>query len=399
MKQITLLSKLFVLFAVVGFFASCEPEVLIDNPSVDLVDEAGFISAAATVNSGDSFKVKLSADQGTAEMTTLTVRKDGTNLSTDFFTIDGAIDNNPKLLFDGDRAGFTYEIEITTEGAGSSTYSFIVNADDTGSGSTSVEITSEDIAVDPILSNDMNSSIELQNPGTVQIVLTGVKGSSPLNTLAVFEEGVLITDNSRLTWGTVAFNDNPFVLTGTDKDGFTSKKLFLKSNNIIGETNYSITLADEAGNLSSITYKITILPIGTDLGTLYTNITVFNNAGAMFGGLDLDSGTNVSSTNASADLIDSGNDTNGNWKMQIKKSGSASLRSIDGSFTYASVTTVEALQLAYDGGTELVETGTIVVGSTYAAQANGSVYIFTVTEVNDTSGNNNDNYVISMKGA
>ncbi len=400
MKNYVSISKLFFFLAVMGLFiTSCEPDVIINDPSISLVDEAGFISADATVDAGATFTVKLSADKGDGEMNSLTITKDGTNVPTTDFTIDGLADNNPKLLFDGDRTGFTYEIAITAPvEAGTSSYAFKVDSDDTGSATTSISITVEESNEPPVLANDMNSSIELLNPGTVKIVLTGVKGSSPLNTITVAEEGTAIDDLSRLDWGTIPFDANPYTLTGDDKEGFEGAELFLTSQSIIGTTNYTITLTDEAGNESTIDYSITLL---TPIATEYTDVPLFNNAGSGFGGIDLQTGTNVSSTTADDDLVDLGNDGSGNWRMQIGASpgSTTSIRTIDAAYTYESVTSKERLQEAYDGGTEVTETPVLSTGSTFAASLDGVLYLITITNTDNTNSDDLDSYTLNIKSA
>lgn len=397
MKQFISISKLFFFIAVLGFITSCEPEVIINDPSVSLVDEAGFISADATVNAGDTFTVKLSADKGDGEMNSLTILKDNVNLPTSDFQIDGAIANNPKLLFDGDRTGFTYEVAITAPvDAGTSVYTFKVDSDDTGSNSTSIEITVDETNTPPALSNDMNASIELVNPSTVKIVLSAAKGTSPLNTITVAEEGTIIADLTRLSWGATEFIANPNLLEGADKDGFVAAELFLKSQNTIGTTNYTITLTDEAGNESAINYAITLL---TPISDEFNSVSLFNNAGAMFGAVDLPTGTNVSSTTMDGDIVDLGNDGSDVWRMQIGAVTGTSLRTIDASYTYDNVTSKETLQAAYDAGTEVTETPVLGAGSVFTASKDGVLYLIEVESVNPTSGDDNDAYTLNIKKA
>ena len=401
MKQFSFLTKLFLVFAVFALVTSCEPEVIVNNPTTDLVDEAGFLSADATVDAGTTFMVKLSADKGDGEMQSLTIQKDGSNLATTDFTIDGVTDNNPKLLFLADRTGFTYEIAITAPAdAGISTYTFKVDSDDNGTSSKSIDITVEENTTAPALTNDMNASIEIPNPSTVKIVLTALKGSSPLSTITVQEEGVDIADLTRLTWRLDQFTSNPNDLVGDDKEGFTAAELFLKSQSTVGTTNYTIVLTDEAGLESTIDYAITLLPIETPLSTETTGVSMFNNSGAMFGAIDLETFTNVSSTNADGDIVDLGLDTDGNWRMQIAPvtASGTEIRSLVNGETYDGITSVEALQAAYDAGTSLAETGALTVGSTYTASRNGVIYLLTVTAIDDVA-TNNDSYTFSFKKA
>lgn len=399
MKQLSIFPKLIVLFAALGLFiTSCDPDII--DPTLSFSDETGYVSSDATIAANEVFLVKVSGTSGSADMNTLTIQKDGVNLSTDEYTVDGAVDNNPKLLFDTERSSFTYEIAITGEDSGSATYSFVVNSDDDGRETRSLEITVDGVGNQPILTNDMNSSIEIDNPGIVRIVLTAVKGNAALSSISVLEEGVLITDLTRLEWdstqGSEEWTSNPQLLEGEDVEGFTAKELLLRSNDVIGTTNYTITLADENGSESSIDYSITIVDTLVDVAT---GVLLYNNSGPNFGAIDLETGTNVTSvSNPDADIIDQGIDGDGNWLQIIAPAdATTSLRSIDAAYTYENVTSKELLIKAYDGGTELAQTGTLMVGSTYVAKRDDVYYMMTVTEVNPTTDDNLDNLVWDIK--
>ena len=399
MKHFTISYKFLFLFLAAGMlFTSCDPDLpMDDNPSITLLDEVGFVSSDATIASGESFTVRVRADKGTAEMNSFTIREGSDDLSTDNFTIVGfSIVNNPQLLVDGDRTSFEYDVTITPTIDGANTYTFLINSTDNTSASTNVTVTSENSDVDPILANDMNSSIELANPGTVQIVLTGVKGSTPLSTIAVYEEGVLITDLSRLDWESDQFTANPQELPAADKEGFTARKLFLRSQNTVGTTNFTITLTDEGALESSINYAITILPLDTPISEEFVGISMFNNAGSMFGALDLDAGENVSSGNADADIVDLGIDGDGNWLLQVGPLASTEIRTVDASVTYDGVNSREALTAAYDAGatSSAISLGD---GSVFAAKIGDTYYLLSVATTTNTTGDNNDFYTFDIK--
>ena len=86
----------------------------------------------------------------------------------------------------------------------------------------------------------------------VQVNITGEVGSSPINTIAVYEDGVLISDLERLRIGdaTNNFIANPETLEGADKEGFTTA-LYIRSHDGSGARTYTIELADEAGTTVS----------------------------------------------------------------------------------------------------------------------------------------------------
>lgn len=103
------------------------------GPELSFVAETGFVSANSEVKTGEVFKIKIKTVAGDADLKSLTIKEDATNLPTDRFTINngGIIANNPLLIVD--KKGTTYEIAITSVNAfkTAKTYSFEV-ADDGG---------------------------------------------------------------------------------------------------------------------------------------------------------------------------------------------------------------------------------------------------------------------------
>ena len=399
MKHLTISYKFLFLFLAAGIlFTSCDPDLpLDDNATATLLSETGFISSDATITSGESFTVRLRADKGTAEMNSLTIQEGSGNLSTDNFTIVGfSIVNNPQVLIDGDRTSFEYDITITPTMDGENTYTFLITSADMTTGSTNVTVTSEGADVDPILTNNMNATIELQNPGKVQIVLTAIKGSSPLSSIAVYQEGVLITDLTRLEWETAVFTANPLELPTADKEGFTDRKLFLRSQTIVGTTNYTITLTDENAKESSINYAITLLPLETPISEMFLGVSMFNNAGAMFGAIDLDAGVNVSSGNATADIVDLGIDGDGNWLLQVGPLATTVIRTVDVGITFDGVVSREGLTAAFDAGVT-TSAITLATGSVFAAKIGDDYYLLSVATATNTTANNNDFYTFDIK--
>ncbi len=399
MKKLSILYKVsFLVVLAAFFFAACDPDpVFTDAPTVSLEEATDFISTSATVPGDQDFKVRLTASQGTAEMNSLTVLRDGVDLDPSEFSIDGiATTNNPLLLFDGERTSFTYDITITPHASGEANYEFVVSATDNTDGSVSINITVEDL--DPTLTIDGPNSISLMNPSFIEIDLVGTAGSSPLSTISVFEDGALILDTDRLACNelTNKFTSNPNNLEEDDKDGF-NKMFFIQSSSIVGTSVYTITITDEAGNEASVDYTITLEDIATPFTNTWTNVRMYNNSGPQFGAIDLDSGTNVSSSNGDADIVDSGFDGGSDWAKTIEPLGSTDLRSVDPAVTFDGTTSREMLVAAFDAGTSLSKTGELAVGSTYAAKINNDYYLLTVTEVVETSGDNEDYFVFSIK--
>ena len=396
MKKLSILYKLsFLVILAAFFFPSCDPDpILTDDPSISLVDEAGFISTSTTIDGSVDFSVRVSASEGSAEMNSLTIYRDNVEMDASEFSIDGiATANNPQLLFDGDRTSFVYDITITPHTSGEANYAFEVTATDNGSNSTSIDLTVND--VDPLLTIDGPSSISVSTPTLLSLTLVGTVGSSPLSTISVFEDGELILDLTRLSCDGMEFASNPNDL-GTDNANGFNKMFVFDPGNIVGTRVYTITITDDNGKEASVDYTFTLEAAATPFTATFSNVRMYNNSGPLGGAIDLDSGTNVSSADASADIVDNGLDA-GNWSKTISPLGSTDLRSLDAGVTYDGTTSREMLVSAFDGGTSLSSTGELTVGSIYAAKIGDDYYLLSVATVEETSADNEDYFEFNIK--
>ena len=404
MKNLMSLSKLFLALGVIFFASSCDPDStdpVVINPSSFLESGTGLISEATTIDPGTIINVRLSATAGDNEMNTLTVRQDGDLLETSRYTVDGLEINNPALLFDSDRSSFVYDIAITPHDAGVATYEFIVASETAGDDDvTSLDITITEGVLSLVI--DGPTSITLDDASLVEVDLVAAQGGSALNTLAVLENGSVITDLSRLRYGDVgtSFDSNPFVLPADDKAGFV-KSIFISSQTSPGTSNYSIVLEDEAGNQETVTYDMILNAQATALTNEFFGVPLFNNSGSGFGTINLDLGTNETSVNnPNSDIKDSGN-VGGVWDQTIEPVNGAALRilSSQSTYTYGGIGSRESLVAAWDeAGGDLSLSGTITVGSTYMARVGAAdYYVFTCTAVNDTGSANTQNYTFDIK--
>ena len=132
-------------------FTSCEEDPVLGSggtdttpPSIALVADAGFIADDATVNVGESIKVKVSMSPGSADLNTLTIYEDGAKM--DLARLEG-VAGNAALLAGSNKQGATIEVEIlpdasvTTEGV--YTYAFEVADDEGQTATASIVLTTE----------------------------------------------------------------------------------------------------------------------------------------------------------------------------------------------------------------------------------------------------------------
>jgi hypothetical protein len=113
------------LLLAIGLFTACEPDpVDIENPSISLSSEPGYIYQDTTMQKGEVFKVKVTAMPGTYDLKLLAINENDTKLALD--RIVSGLNANPSLTLDTDAQGFTKEIEIMAQTDGNSKYTIYV---------------------------------------------------------------------------------------------------------------------------------------------------------------------------------------------------------------------------------------------------------------------------------
>lgn len=404
-----LLLKLSVPFLMLIFLMNaCTPDegpVLNDPPSISLNSGTDFLTSDATLAGGEAFKVSITAESGTDLLKTITVNEDGAKLSVDRFTVNGSpAAANPLLVVDAaDQNVLTWEIGITAQESGTVNYEFVV-ADEGGlSGAVSLNITVN--AEPPKLTIEGDGNFMSAPASLVQINITGEVGSSPINSIAVYEDGVLIDDTERLRIGeaTNNFASNPQILEGADKEGFATA-LFIRSHDGSGARTYTVEIEDEAGAIASQDFTINS---GTPIDLEFVAIVVNNSDGPEFGSLDMHAGEAVSINSDQAEIRDMGIDINEpnatNWLRQIRPANGAILRVPDPNqvenFKYENIDTKEAIIAGYDTGTEVSESDPIEIGDLFIVRAGNDYFLMQAANVVLTDSDNLDFYEFNVKQA
>lgn len=423
MKTLLKFSLLSIL-AIIGF-TSCEEDLggggsggggtTVSDPSTLLLTETGFVSFDATVMPGESFSVRLQAEQGDSPLGVLTITEDGSNVDLTRISIDGvAASSNPIVLFGTDKDGFTADITIVAQtGESTNSYAFIV-ADEEGNTSTeTVTITTESIVmVTPPTILVEGSGMAMVTPGSIFGLPVNVSNvTTPLATIGVLQDGQYM-DADRLWFDdiTIQFPTNPATLPPSDANGFM-RTIFLRVHADSGVRTYTVELTDEAGETYT---KDVTLETGTSVTIL--DGVLFNRAGpAGTGGLDLDDGMSVGSADARADIKDEGIDggpISSNWIRQISGANGASLKHIfegqgglPDNFDFDNVTTSQQVASLWDNGVPFVDTNAdgdpvslrVETGDIFSVMANNKFYLLRVAAINETVDNNQDNYMIDIR--
>lgn len=408
MKSLSLFKYLFLAAIAAVLLPSCDPDPVgpgtgTTAPFVELLAGDNLVGTeGATVAPGASFTVQLNALPGEANLKTLTIYEDGFQLDASRITISTiSLANNPQLVTGDDVNGFTWDITLTAQtDASTLTYEFEVTDDNNELSSVSTSISTESSEPASITFNNPTDPIPTNTGSLFALDLNIAANGNTLNTIAIYEDGSLISDVTRLRYNdpAVEFTANPQAFAEADQNGFVGK-IYVRAM----EGAHNLTVEVEMGNGETISSVIGYESeaIGTPLNGQYTALLLVNSAGPTpEGGLDLDNGTTVSVNDTNADMTDVGIDGDGNWYASVQAANGSSMRSYvttTETFTFESVITTEALSAAYDNADPVGETGTLEVGDMFFVQANGVTYLLVTREVNFTSGDNLDSYRFDVK--
>lgn len=419
MKRLSLLSivAFFTLSAIL--FTSCDDTGT--NPSnanapiLDLVAGDGYVSTDVTVEPGTTVKLKINAIKGDNPIKTVRFEEDGALVS-DFATRlkingAGASSSNILILNDAEKAAVNWEVEYTAPTTEKATTFTIKVTDDAGnSDAESVVITTKTTSE---FSFKLTESapynwfdVTVSENSLVGVQLVGVKGQYDLSTLAVYEDGVLISDNTRLRIGDYStnFTANPLSLEGAMTTGFTTD-VWVKSHTGQGVTKeYKFELKDANNQTLSVGFKISTPAAQSDVTTKTGQL--LNAAGpAGTGGLDLDTGNSVGSNDATADIKDSGIDNSlplaQNWIQKIQPAGNYTLTKAaavsEFPITFDQIQYKTEITAAFNASTQISQSDVVNIGDVFLLHNGTTLFILKCTNINVTADNNNDYYTFDVK--
>ena len=377
------------------------------GPSVSLIADIDFLTGDATLSAGETFKVRLQAFTGDNQLNTISVTENGTAIAhtMDRIKYNGQDDDaNPKLLFNADRDGFTWDIEVIAHADGLSTYEFIVTDEAGNNDAVSLNITIQSL---PLLITQVGGTnvINTMPSNLVNVMVMVQKGANPLKNITVYQDGISIADLTRLRFKDIAtnFTANPMPLTGDDVNGF-SGEIYIRARATAGTNIYTIEVEDEGGEFASL--DLTFIS-GTPIDNEFTAILVSNADGENDGGLDLDAGISVPADSVVAEIRDLGIDlnqqTDRNWIQKIEPVNGAILRAFDPAtienFDFDAVTTKEAVIGAYDNSADISQSEVVNMDDLFTVRRGDDYFLLKVTKVEVTAADNDDFYEFSVKQA
>lgn len=426
MKNAKMIGRIgFLIAGIAMLFTSCEDDLGLGlpgdststdvSPSLSTSTESGFVVGSTVVSPSETFSIKFTAVEGTYPLNTVTVLEEGVPVDLSRLSYDGAsADANPKLLFGADKNSLTMEIDIAAHAdAGTKTYSVEIKDEEGATEFLNYEITTQFAeAVPPSLSYAGSSVISAAAGSLIKIPIDAQAGSASLTHIAVAEGDALVQDIGRLYFGdsSTAFTDNPHPLSAEDQSGFV-KDLYIRIPEMGRTLDYRVYLIDatEEGSFFDFTVE------SADPLTLIQGV-LFNAAGpAGTGGLDLDDGASTGSDDILAEIKDEGINLDlpnaDNWKRQIGGVDGAELRyviagqnGVAESFSFESTRNQTEIVAAFDNGIGFVSenlaglriSNIIHPDDVFAVKDGESYYLIKIQEVNTTSGDNGDHYVIDI---
>lgn len=268
-----------------------------------------------------------------------------------------------------------------------------------------------------------DATIELEGNGATTIFV-GIEGSDstpPMRDIEIFRNGEkpdgvvasIIADNGTIIGDSdpntpEAAPSNPALLVSPFDEGFKFE-VGLRTADAYGVNTFDITLTDSEGLTSTTTIVITTVELvpTTDITVDFIGGVIFNADGPNLGAFDLDNLEAVSSSSDLAELQDDGINTDlpatSNWRRTISPENGAVIKVVDRSalgenYSFATVTTKEQIQAAWDTGTTVVgSTDVITTDTELVVDVNGTYYLILFTDVVATDNNNEDFYVMDIK--
>lgn len=394
MKKFTMFSNYLFLFMGITILGltSCGDDPILDTeipPTVTL-------SADSEVNSGGTISMTITGDNGDGAMTLLTLTENGAQIGLDRIDSDD-VRANPASLIDNNSLAFAFLADIEAPVApGTYTYVARVTDENNQSSEATVDVT--------VVSQPATITYEGNRPfvtGTANNVfnISATAGGSSLITFAVYKDGELV-GGDRVDFNGNNIVDNPYTLESDDQDGFDMADVLVRLD-AAGTSTYTFEVTDAAGESVSTDVTVTF---GTEITSSYSAVLLSNAEGAnVLGGLDLESGENVSVNSAEANVIDLGivSNTDPTWIQKIRGANGTVLRAADSNqpelFNFDNINFREGIVNAYNSGVEANPSEVVQEDDVFIAKEGEKYYLLRCSNVTITDDNNEDFYNFDIK--
>ncbi|HRG19611.1 MAG TPA: hypothetical protein PLQ57_01225 [Saprospiraceae bacterium] len=345
--------------------------------------------------------INISGIKGSAELNGIEIYENDVKVSFDRIRFKGtAVAANPILLITNDRQGFTAEVRLRTQyvdAVSKITISLIDNDGKSVSISRLIKATKQGPGIGYFAANPVNAVAPGTDYGFKFSVTTG---SAPLSKISVKENGVIITDVSRLKFDGVPFFSNPEFLPSDKVDGFVSNAVSVVLPTTIGKWQYTFTFTDTLGGA---TEYVVDAYVGTKLDFVASGV-LLNAAGPQgTGGLDLDMGISTGSDDAEAEIKDEGIDAAlplaSNWKQKISAAGSAELRRVIQIIDISDIYVKEQILNYWNLGSPVTgpTPNKVLVNDIFVVKKDDRYYFLQIDKVTVSPTDNSDKFEVSIK--
>lgn len=250
--------------------------------------------------------------------------------------------------------------------------------------------------------------------GTFSVFISGTKGSNPMKTITVDEDGTKLALD-RITFISTG-GANPLLLSGSNVDNF-EYKVGIKAHSTFGIKTYTFKVADDKGLISTLSLKISA---GTTLNKL-EGILLNQSGPTGQGGVDLDTGAGLGSADSNVEIRDEGVVnvvTDGTWKQQISGVNGSEIKyiikgqnGVSENFAFANVKFKEEVAPLWANGKAFDQKSTdglrdvsakVAIGDVFIIKNGEKYYLITVKNIKitpETTGEdrNKDSYTFDVK--
>ena len=228
-------------------------------------------------------------------------------------------------------------------------------------------------------------TLRLLPKDTFRLSISGVKGTTSLKHISIFENGANVPV-ARINLDGTAAAANPSLLFNEEKDGLSNYIISIKTQDTPTVATYKVVLTDEGGLSDEVSvYVITKVGIRSS-----DPVILYNYSGPNPGGLDLINSKQVPSASASAHIRDFGN-ISGSWGKRYFQQNGTQIRVPAAGFDLTKLKFSDEISTAYNAGTD-TPNGDIAfnVNTVFLAKNGNSYFVCKVLRVFETASDNLD---------
>lgn len=265
---------------------------------------------------------------------------------------------------------------------------------------------------------DADSDVALG--GSFSVYLTATKGSNPMKTLTILEDGQKID----ITTDRISFDGNTGVanplLLLQDKVNSFEQRITIKAHNSYSVGTYDFVVTDDKGLTSKVSLKINV--VGTKVNSL-EGILLNQSGPAGQGGLDLDTGASTGTVETDANsknaeirdegVVNINPPYDQTWKQQISGMNGSEIKyikkgqnGVSESFSFDGIQYKEQVAALWGSGVALTlksadgkrnVTDKVAKGDIFIVKNGDKYYLLNTKDIVVTQDNNKDSYTFDVK--